>query len=45
MEDDVLSDPIIYPPEEVQKKLWFVPILTDEQKAKLNEVWEEVQAA
>ncbi len=45
MEEDILNDPIVYPPEDVQKRLWFVPVLTDEQKAKLNEVWEEVQAA
>jgi len=45
MEESVLSDPIIYPPKEVQKKLWFLPVLTDEQHEKLREVWEEVQAA
>ena len=45
MEDDVLNDPLIYPPEDIQKRLWFIPVLSEEDKAKLDEVWEEIQAA
>lgn len=45
MEEGILKDPVIYPPEDVQKKLWRLPILTDEEKAKMNKIWEEVQAA
>ncbi len=42
MEDDVLNDPLIYPPKDIQKRLWFIPVLSEEDKAKLDEVWEEI---
>ncbi|MEG9195131.1 MAG: extracellular solute-binding protein [Candidatus Methanoglobus sp.] len=41
---DLLEDPAVYPPEEVQKKMWFMPSLTDEERRKIERIMIEVKA-
>jgi len=41
--EDILNEPAVYPPDEIRRKLWFLPMLTEEEKRKLDALWEEVK--
>ncbi|MCX8172908.1 MAG: spermidine/putrescine ABC transporter substrate-binding protein [Archaeoglobaceae archaeon] len=42
---ELLEDPVVYPPEEIQKKMWLMPSLTDEERKKIEDLMLEVKAA
>lgn len=42
--DELLEDPVVYPPEEVQRKMWFIPSLSDEVRRKITTLMLEVKA-
>ncbi|MCS7131063.1 MAG: extracellular solute-binding protein [Archaeoglobaceae archaeon] len=41
---DLLEDPMVYPPEEIQDKMWLIPSLTDEEKRRVEKLMLEVKA-
>lgn len=41
---DLLEDPAVYPPEEVQKNMWLMPSLSDEEREKIERLMIEVKA-
>ncbi|MEM2786956.1 MAG: extracellular solute-binding protein [Archaeoglobaceae archaeon] len=41
---ELLEDPIVYPPEEVQKKMWLMPSLNEEERRKIERLMLEVKA-
>lgn len=41
--EHILNEPAIYPPSEVMGRLWFLPMLKEEEKRKLDSLWEEVK--
>ncbi|MDK2795877.1 MAG: spermidine/putrescine transport system substrate-binding protein [Archaeoglobaceae archaeon] len=41
---EFLEDPVVYPPEEIQKKMWLIPSLTDEERRKVERLMIEVKA-
>ena len=42
--EELLEDPIVYPPEDVQDKMWFEPSISDEIRNKINTIMLEVKA-
>ncbi|MCS7119168.1 MAG: spermidine/putrescine ABC transporter substrate-binding protein [Archaeoglobaceae archaeon] len=42
---DILEDPIVYPSEDVQKKMWFLPSLSEEERRKVVNLMLEVKAS
>lgn len=41
---DLLEDPIVFPPEEIQERMWLMPSLTDEERRKVEKLMLEVKA-
>lgn len=35
---ELINDPVVYPPEEVQKKMWLMPSLTEEERRKIEKL-------
>lgn len=42
--EEFLEDPLVYPPEEIQEKMWLMPSLTDEERRKVERLMLEVKA-
>ncbi|MEM1998755.1 MAG: extracellular solute-binding protein [Archaeoglobaceae archaeon] len=42
--EEMLEDPVIYPPEEIQKKMWLIPSVSDEIRRKITKLMLEVKA-
>jgi len=40
---DLLEDPAVYPPEEVQENMWLMPSLSDEEREKIEKLMIEVK--
>jgi len=43
--EELASEPALIPPEDMMKRLKLSPVLTDEKRAKINDVWEQVISA
>lgn len=42
---ELADEPALMPPPELMDKLYLSPVLTDEKRAKINDIWEHVLAA
>ncbi len=43
--EELANEPALIPPEDMMKRLKLSPVLTDEKRAKINDVWEQVISA
>lgn len=41
--EDLLEDPVVYPPEDVQKKMWLMPSISDEIRRKIEDIMLQVK--
>ncbi|MCS7121152.1 MAG: spermidine/putrescine ABC transporter substrate-binding protein [Archaeoglobaceae archaeon] len=42
---ELFKNPVVYPPEDLIKKMWFEPSLSDELREKINNIMIEIRAA
>lgn len=40
---ELVEDPVVYPPEEIQEKMWLMPSLTEEERRKVEKLMMEVK--
>ncbi|MEM1578926.1 MAG: spermidine/putrescine ABC transporter substrate-binding protein [Archaeoglobaceae archaeon] len=43
--EELLEDPIVYPPEEIQKKMWLMPSISEEIRRKIEDLMIQVKVA
>ncbi|MEM0350271.1 MAG: spermidine/putrescine ABC transporter substrate-binding protein [Archaeoglobaceae archaeon] len=43
--EELLEDPVVYPPEDVLKRMWLEPSISDEVRRKIGDLMLEVKAA
>ncbi len=42
---ELAEEPALIPPPDLMKRLYLSPVMTDEKRAKINDIWEQVLAA